>query len=661
MVTMGGMSRAAKKRAKKKQKKEQSARSLQPTEFGHSEQHDGDGDGDGDRDADDDNIQKEHEQMRPGGVKHGKESIVNLIRSDNKKRQRVEEGNDTDDEVDEADDMDADDGEPDTAEVNADDMSSGGPKTKSGMKNSTRNNLDETVKPPSDCTSLLDVLEDGDNKIPDSSTLTTRQRANCVLNYLLQPADISSKEFYDAYWEKEALLIQQSSSKHRHRFDGLLSLKQIQDMVAQKSMCYGRDLNVTRYELDKHGVKRRTTLDLMKSFASKAESDKEENDFVEADPEVVWSQYQQGCTVRLLCPHKHCDPVHNLLHVLELEFGCMVGANAYLTPPGSSQGFAPHYDDIEAFCLQLEGRKRWKVYAPLSKGETLPRRSSSDYIDEDLKDVKPFMDVILSPGDFLYMPRGWIHQACTLPGSQPKDGHSLHLTVSAMQQWSWVDLLEIVLPEALSAAAESETSTALREGLPVRFLDYMGAAHSNRYVPELLKGKLDEESSDPKELRIRKLQDNFRSEAKARLMRVAKEAMDLLDASCDQISKQFISSCQPPSLSKDERHATSAGQTRAVKIEPQMLVRLVRPGVARLILEDDKAVVYHCLDNSREYYGRPVTPLEFELDDGPALEQLLQTTEPLWISVDGLYHDTIEDKVGVTQALYDEGILMIRA
>ena len=41
---------------------------------------------------------------------------------------------------------------------------------------------------------------------------------------------------------------------------------------------------------------------------------------------------------------------------------CLVIAS-YLTP-ANSQGFAPHYDDIEAFVLQLEGRKHWRVYAP---------------------------------------------------------------------------------------------------------------------------------------------------------------------------------------------------------------------------------------------------------------------------------------------------------
>ena len=91
---------------------------------------------------------------------------------------------------------------------------------------------------------------------------------------------------------------------------------------------------------------------------------------------------------------------------------------------------------------------------------------------------------------------------------------------------------------------------------------------------------------------------------------------------------------------------------------PHHLCRLVRPGIARLVLEDGKAVVYHCGDNSLVYHEKPVSPLEFEMDDGPALEQLL-TTNPQYICLADLIHDTIEDKVGVAQALYDEGIIAL--
>ena len=41
----------------------------------------------------------------------------------------------------------------------------------------------------------------------------------------------------------------------------------------------------------------------------------------------------------------------------------------------------------------------------------LPRFSSADFAPEDL--AKPFLDVVLEPGDLLYMPRG-IQSPCTL-------------------------------------------------------------------------------------------------------------------------------------------------------------------------------------------------------------------------------------------------------
>lgn len=52
----------------------------------------------------------------------------------------------------------------------------------------------------------------------------------------------------------------------------------------------------------------------------------------------------------------------------------------YLTPPGT-QGFAPHYDDIEAFVVQLEGKKRWRVYSPRWNSWNTPSQESSTTLD----------------------------------------------------------------------------------------------------------------------------------------------------------------------------------------------------------------------------------------------------------------------------------------
>lgn len=95
------------------------------------------------------------------------------------------------------------------------------------------------------------------------------------------------------------------------------------------------------------------------------------------------------------------------MSALQEYFGTSVGANIYLTPSGT-QGFAPHYDDIEAFVLQLEGKKRWRVYSPRNESESFPRYSSGNFRDDEIGN--PVIDCILEAGDLLYFPRGFIHQ-----------------------------------------------------------------------------------------------------------------------------------------------------------------------------------------------------------------------------------------------------------
>jgi bifunctional lysine-specific demethylase and histidyl-hydroxylase NO66 len=483
-------------------------------------------------------------------------------------------------------------------------------------------------------------------------SLTAKQRGACLLQAILAP--ISLQEFYQKYWEKKPLVVK-ATAANQGRFDNLLSIQSIKAMTKKHPQYYGQDINVTKYKMASDGVKRRITLD--KGSAN----DEEQATASLVDATELWSNYQQnGCTIRLLCPHKHHDAIQALLSNLETEFQCMVGANAYLTPPNASQGFAPHYDDIEAFCLQLEGSKRWKVYQPTL---SLPRTSSEDFTTDDVQSMKLEMDIVLEPGDLLYMPRGWIHQACTLKDNNEQ--HSLHLTVSAMQQWAWIDLMEMILPEAMEAVTASKTSTLLRQGLPRGFMEYMGVMYQEAKddkLPESLQRVTEEEAAENEHKRVRiALQKQFRAQAKTRIMAIADAAMDMIDATCDQMAKRFLSERQPPALTAHEKCQTAQADEMAdaKTILPHTQCRLVRPGVGRLVIEDDKAVIYHCVDNAREYLGNPLSPLEFELDDGPALEQLLTTVEPDWILVNDLFHDTIEDKIAVTQALYDEGILAI--
>jgi lysine-specific demethylase/histidyl-hydroxylase NO66 len=164
--------------------------------------------------------------------------------------------------------------------------------------------------------------------------------------------------------------------------------------------------------------------------------------------------------------------------------------------------------------------------------------------------------------------------------------------------------------------------------------------------------KSDRDDDDMKQLR--QVQDTFKAEARKRIMRICKEALDMITAGCDQMAKRFLSERLPPVLSHSE-----VTKRETVKIRAPTMVRCIRKGAARIVLEDGKAILYHCMDNAREFQAEPLSPLEFEVDDGPALEALLTTTHPHWICVQDLNHGTIEDKIEIAQALYDEGILEV--
>jgi hypothetical protein len=138
--------------------------------------------------------------------------------------------------------------------------------------------------------------------------------------------------------------------------------------------------------------------------------------------DAVLGLLADGSTVVLQGLHRTWPPVGSLAADLAAQLGHPVQVNAYVTPP-QSQGFAPHYDTHDVFVLQVHGRKRWVVHAPVLP-DALPdepweqRRS----LVQARADEPPLLDVVLEPGDCLYLPRGFVHAASALGGT------TVHLT-----------------------------------------------------------------------------------------------------------------------------------------------------------------------------------------------------------------------------------------
>ena len=310
-----------------------------------------------------------------------------------------------------------------------------------------------------------------------------------------------------------------------------------------------------------------------------------------------------------------------------------------MTPAGS-QGFAPHYDDIEAFLIQLEGTKHWKIYRPLEDEQFLSRFSSKNFTQEEVDGFECF-EVVLKPGDMLYIPKGVIHQAVT-----STDEHSLHITVSTSHLMSWTDFLEKALPMSLQMA--TATNVGLRKALPRDFKEYMGTNIA--------------ESEDPRrEAFIATCSD---------LVNSVIEHMPV-DQAADEMVKKFM----------HDRHrvdgfnpiSKGADKQPAITDETDLLdlnIKLVTANAAHIVIdnleekedneEDDEQVfsIIYATQNTRVYHEVELQHLDL---DGVFLEavQTIFSAYPSSVKVSELTNLTEEEKVTLVEQLLNEGIVKV--
>ena len=120
------------------------------------------------------------------------------------------------------------------------------------------------------------------------------------------------------------------------------------------------------------------------------------------------------------------------------DLGHPTQANA-ITPP-NSRGF-DHYDVHDVFVLQAAGQKRWIVHEPVHD-DPLPSQPWTEHRAAIIERVSgdPVIDTVLSAGDALYLPRGWVHSA------QALDTTSIHLTIG-VSALTCLDVVQAVVDE----------------------------------------------------------------------------------------------------------------------------------------------------------------------------------------------------------------------
>ncbi|HEX2110709.1 MAG TPA: cupin domain-containing protein [Gaiellaceae bacterium] len=264
---------------------------------------------------------------------------------------------------------------------------------------------------------------------PATRTSSTRPESGALAR-CVEP--LSAEEFLADWWEDRPLVVERGG---KARFDDLLSVADLERLVTRGALRHpafrlvkaGERISVRDYTVD---VPWRP-----EAFAKTL------------DVERVAAAFADGATIVVQGLHHWWHPLAVFCRALEAELDEPVQANAYYTPR-DSQGLPVHHDTHDVFVLQLAGEKRWLVYEPAWE---LPLKEQR-YSSEMGAPGEPLHDVVLGPGDTLYLPRGWLHEAVTSVTD------SLHLTVG-VNVYTWADAVR-------AALTECEDEVAFRRSIP---------------------------------------------------------------------------------------------------------------------------------------------------------------------------------------------------
>jgi ribosomal protein L16 Arg81 hydroxylase len=266
--------------------------------------------------------------------------------------------------------------------------------------------------------------------------------AKLDFSYLIAP--FTAADFFDRYWQKSALVIKRGETD---RSRGLIDAADTAAILALANRWPAESVEVIgEIQTDERSA---------------------------ATTDALADLFSKGATIRVKAVDRFIELPGALCRNLEEELGFPVRANLYCTP-GNSRGFNLHFDTHEVFVLQLFGKKQWQIYEPtvrlpLEFVPPLPFENNREALkrfrggrESGQDEIRPtelgplVLEELLEPGDCLYLPRGFVHQAVA------HDEPSVHLTIG-LHVLTWLDLLSVALGQA--AYRNEDFRRALPAGL----------------------------------------------------------------------------------------------------------------------------------------------------------------------------------------------------
>lgn len=150
-----------------------------------------------------------------------------------------------------------------------------------------------------------------------------------------------------------------------------------------------------------------------------------------ADPAKVHALLGMGASLVVDAVEDSLPEIRRVTAMLSEQFLGVVGANVYCSFQGV-QALQSHCDLHDVFAVHCEGEKAWRIYAnrALDPVDHIVGEGARELIDRAKGPV--MMEVTMRPGDLLYIPRGFYHDA--MASSEA----SLHVTFSVTRHTSRV-------------------------------------------------------------------------------------------------------------------------------------------------------------------------------------------------------------------------------
>lgn len=156
----------------------------------------------------------------------------------------------------------------------------------------------------------------------------------------------------------------------------------------------------------------------------------------------VHDAFLQGFSMVINSLHRWSEPGLRLAQELYAAVDLPVDVYMYLTPP-HSMSYGLHNDVMDAWMVQLQGSKTWKICG------RNPAPWNPQIREQELTGTCP--EVTMRGGDVLYLPFHTLHQAKT------GDELSMHLTVNVERQYYvWATLLIAVLHKVVDSSLTVE-------------------------------------------------------------------------------------------------------------------------------------------------------------------------------------------------------------